>query len=258
MQAMSGGSTVLKVKNNVFSLRKMRRLTAATGTVTLLSATSAGIAVPPVASAVEHVSDALSVLSARSPGVREAGALSLKGKRNGGAPRDAFTPDSAANSGTGDPRIFDSSADPAPIPAALDLPADPAAGLVPAAVGLGNPSPFGDVVPPPGPSSFTSNSIVPGGGGGGGGGGGVVPIGLPTPEPTPQPTPEPTPQPTPEPTPQPTPEPTPPPPPPPPPPPTPTPVPPGVPEPSQWAMLITAVAMMGGVLRRRKRSEATH
>lgn len=270
----TGGSTNLKVGKETDGSRPLRRLTTAAAAASLLSATSAGIAVPPIAAAIQETSNALSVLSARSPGTRLAGAHSIKGKRKYGnvaakrSPRDAMTPDSLAKNGVAYPRTFDLSADQAPVPESLPLPADaPIADLLTIPSGFDGLSPFAEVIPAAGPAGDGGNGIVPsgmGGGGGGGGPGGVAPLGVPTPTPTPTPTPAPTPTPTPTPTPAPTPEPTPeptptpplPPPPPPPPNPTPTPTPPAVPEPSQWLMLITAFAMIGGIQRRRRvRSE---
>ncbi|MET3725453.1 hypothetical protein [Sphingomonas trueperi] len=222
---------------------------------------------------MQEASKALSVLSARSPGVREAGAHSLKGKRKYSRvaknPRDALTPDSLAKNGVAQPKAFDLSADQAPIPASLPLPSDaPPIDIAGLPSSFDSLSPFADVVPAPGPASFTGNSIVPSGGGGGGGGG-APPLGIgtptptptptasptPTPTPTSSPTPTPTPVPTPTPTPVPTPTPTPT-PPPPPPVPTPTPTPPAVPEPAEWLMLVTAFGLVGAEMRRRNRSEA--
>jgi len=201
--------------------------------------------VPTVAAAVQEASKALSVLSARSPGVREAGAHSLKGKRKYSgvakhSPRNALTPDSLANNGVAYPKAFDLSADQAPIPASLPLPSDtPLIDVAGLPSSFDSVSPFADVVPVRGPGNFTGNSIVPGGGGGGGGGG-APPIGIGTPTPTPTPTASPTPTPTP----------------PPPPTPTPTPTPPAVPEPAEWLMLVTAFGLIGAEMRRRNRIEA--
>jgi len=255
----------LKTGKDSFGSRALRRLSASAATISLLSATSAGIAVPVVAAAVQDASKALSVLSARSPGVREAGAHSVKGKRKYSRvaknPRDAMTPDSLAKNGVATPREFDLSADQAPIPASLPLPAEVPIDLAGLPTGFDALSPFADVVPAPGPAGPAGNSLVPGGfgGPGGGGGGGPAPLGLgtPTPSPTPTPTPAPTPTPTPGPTPTPTPGPTPTPTPPPPPPPTPTPTPTSpVPEPAEWLMLVTAFGLAGAEMRRRNRIEA--
>ncbi|RSV35879.1 hypothetical protein CA233_22885 [Sphingomonas sp. ABOLD] len=113
----------------------------------------------------------MSVLSARSPGVREAGAHSLKGKRKYSRvaknPRDALTPDSLAKNGVATPKAFDLSADQAPVPASLPLPADaPPIDLAGLPSSFDSLSPFADVVPAPGPASFTGNSLVPSGTGG--------------------------------------------------------------------------------------------
>lgn len=212
--------------------RRLRRVGSALAAVTLLSATSAGIAVPSVATAMNRVArslDALGVLAARSPGTREAGAYSIKGRRDHGKeghPRDAAVPDSTANNGVAYPRVFDLTADQAPIPAALGLPED-----LPPSFPAGFPSnvasltPAADVVPNAAGLPSSGNGIVPGGtsGGGGGGGGGVPPIGPTNPTNPPLP---------------------------------PPPVPPAVPEPSGWAMMITAFFLIGGALRIRNRRKA--
>jgi hypothetical protein len=240
------GSSHLRAGKESFGSNPLRKLGAAAAAASLLSATSAGIAVPTVAAAVQQVSKALSVLSERSPGVREAGAHSIKGKRKYSkvakkAPRDALTPDSLAKNGVAYPKVFDLSADQAPIPASLALPADvPLAELMSLPSGFDMLSPVADVVPVSGMGGGGGNSIVPSGGGSGGGA--IPPLGASTPTPTPTPEPTPTPTPTP--------------PPPPPPDPTPTPTPPGVPEPSQWLMLVTAFTLMGGAMRWRNRSKA--
>ncbi|WP_232318209.1 PEPxxWA-CTERM sorting domain-containing protein [Sphingomonas sp. TDK1] len=192
----------------------LRKLGAAVTAVSLLSATSAGIAVPPLAAAVEHVSTALSVLSSRSPGVRAAGAYSVKGKYHVDTPPPPSKPDAAS--------VFDFSLPPAPVPEAAPLPPDlPLVDSPPPGSDIF--SPISDVIPAGAPGGVIgTNSIPPGGGGGGGGGGGVPPIGgNPTQPPNP---------------------------PPPPPPPT------AVPEPAQWLMLLTAFAFVGGAMRRRRRS----
>lgn len=225
------GNRVVNADKRHATARRLRRLGSALAAVTLLSATSAGIAVPSVATAMDRVArsiDALGVLAARSPGTREAGAYSIKGRRNHGKeahPRDAAVPDSTANNGVAYPRVFDLTADQAPIPAALGLPED-----LPPSFPAGFPTniasltPAADVVPNAAGLPSSGNGIVPGGtpggGGGGGGGGGVPPIG-PTNPPSPPP-----------------------------------PVPPAVPEPSGWAMMITAFFLIGGALRVRNRRKA--
>ncbi|MHA6720752.1 PEP-CTERM sorting domain-containing protein [Sphingomonas sp. RS6] len=139
----------------------------------LMLTTSAGIAVAPVAAAF----DALAMLSARSPGVREVGAVNTKLAR-GKMPLVL----------AGEPPVMAPPVDSefAPIPAAAALPADnpltevaggnPIGGtdsfttsdsFTPIGGGFGGGGPGGPV------------GIVPGGGGGGGGGG------VPTPTPTP-------------------------------------------------------------------------
>nr|WP_315383242.1 hypothetical protein [uncultured Sphingomonas sp.] len=244
----------MKTGKETFGSRALRRLSASAATISLLSATSAGIAVPVVAAAVQDASKALSVLSARSPGVREAGAHSVKGKRKysrvAKGPREGMTPDSLAKNGVATPKAFDLSADQAPIPASLPLPSDAPIDLAGLPSSFDSLSPFADVGTAPGPASFTGNSLPPSGFGGPGG---APPLGIqtPTPSPTPTPTPAPTPTPTPAPTPTPTPT------PPPPPPPTPTPTPSSpVPEPAEWLMLVTAFGLIGAEMRRRNRIEA--
>lgn len=221
-------SRVVEAKKGRIAGIGLRRLGSALAAVTLLSATSAGIAVPSVATAMDRVArsiDALGVLAARSPGAREAGAYSIKGRRKHGKeahPRDAAVPDSTANNGVVYPRVFDLTADAAPIPAALGLPED-----LPPSFPLGLPSniasltPAADIVPNASGLPM-SNGIVPGGSsGGGGGGGGVPPIGPNNPTPPPPP-----------------------------------PIPPAVPEPSGWAMMITAFFLIGGAIRIRNRRQA--
>ncbi|MGN7999720.1 hypothetical protein ACTJKY_12215 [Sphingomonas sp. 22176] len=211
---------------------------------------------------MQEASKALSVLSARSPGVREAGAHSVKGKRKYSRvaknPREAMTPDSLAKNGVATPKAFDLAADQAPIPASLPLPSDAPIDIAGLPSGFDSLSPFADIVPARGPASFTGNSLPPSGTGGSGGG--APPIGIQTPTPSPSPTASPTPTPTPTssptPTPTPTSSPTPTPTPPPPPPPTPTPTPPAVPEPAEWLMLVTAFGLVGAEMRRRNRIEA--
>lgn len=202
----------------------LRKVGTAVAAITLLSATSAGIAVPPVATAMNRVArsiDALGLLTARSPGVREAGAYSTKGRRNHGQdgldkhPHDALVPDSTAKNGIAYPRVFDLSAEEAPIPAALNLPEDLAPSLP-----LGFPSnltslsPVAETVSNAAGLPTSGNGIVPGGSSGGGGGG-VSPIGPNNPTNPPPP----------------------------------PPVPSAVPEPSGWAMMLAAFFLIGGALR---------
>lgn len=209
---------------------RLRRLGSALAAVTLLSATSAGIAVPSVATAMNRVArslDALGVLAARSPGAREAGAYSIKGRRTIGQearPRDAFVPDSTANNGVAYPRVFDLSADQAPIPAALGLPEDLPPSFPPGLPSsIASVTPAADVVANASGLPSSGNGIIPGGTPGSFGGGGVPPIGPNNPTKPPSP---------------------------------PPPVPPAVPEPSGWAMMITAFFLIGGVIRMRNRRKA--
>lgn len=199
--------------------RPLRRLGIMAVTVSLLSTTSAGVAIPPaaIATAAHHLSramNAMELLAERSPGVRLPGAYSIKSRRDPG-PRAAPIPAAEALEGVVGPKSFDLSGDEAPIPAALPLPAD----VLPQAITA---IPQGLAGPTIGPASapntpLSSNSIVPIGGGGGGGGG-VPPFVNPNPTPTP---------------------------PPPPPPPSP------VPEPLGWAMLLAGFGMVGSMLRHR-------
>lgn len=223
---------VEKTEQGRFAASRLRQLGTAVAAVVLLSATSAGIAVPPVASAVNRITrsiDALGLLTARSPGAREAGAYSIKGRRNHGVddkrPRDALVPDSTAKNGIAYPRVFDLTAEDAPIPAALGLPED-----LPPPLPLGFPSniasltPAADVVPNASGLPTPGNDIVPGGPSGGSPGGGVPPIGPNNPT-NPPPSPPP-------------------------------PVPSPVPEPSAWAMMIAAFFLIGGAIRIRRRRNA--
>jgi hypothetical protein len=196
---------------------RYRRSAARAGGVALIASlmftTSAGVAVSPVAAAV----DALAVLAARSPGVRDAGVFSAKLAR-----------DKLAFALGGDAPVLAPPVDSefAPIPAAAALPADNPLGAL--AGPVGGIEGFGA-----GPDGYTtSDSYTPIGGGGGlgggsggpagfapggGGGGGVAPP-VPTPTPTPGVS---------------------------------------VPEPGHWAMMIAALFVLGGFARRRLRSEAT-
>lgn len=212
---------------------RVRKLGAVVAAVAMLSATSAGVAVPAVADAVGRVArsiDVLGLLSERSPGVREAGAHSNKARRtlvegSKKGPREGMVPDSTAQNGVAYPRVFDLSADQAPIPAALGLPEDsPPSQIFGTPTGIGALTPAADVVPTSGLTVPTSgNNIIPGGGGGGGGGS-VLPVTPNNPNP---PTPPP-----------------------------PPPVPPAVPEPSGWAMMLAAFFLIGGLIRARNGRKA--
>lgn len=225
-------SRVVKTEKGRAAASRLRQLGTAVAATALLSATSAGIAVPSVATAMDRVArsiDALGLLTARSPGTREAGAYSTKGRRHHGQdahdkrPRDALIPDSTAKNGVAYPRVFDLTADQAPIPAALSLPED-----LPPSLPAGFPSniaslsPAADIVPNASGLPTSGNGIVPGGAPGGGGGGGVPPLGPNNPNN----------------------------------PPSPPPVPPAVPEPSGWAMMIAAFFLIGGTIRLRNRRKA--
>jgi len=106
----------------------------------MLFTTSAGVALPPVAAAI----DLLATLAARSPGAREVGALSTK------LPRVPLSPPGEGTKG-GTPE--------APIPDAVPLPPEPGAvpGTAPDASALGGPNPVG------GTDHFGStDSFIPG------------------------------------------------------------------------------------------------
>lgn len=152
-----------------------------------MSATSAGIAIPPIATALaagNHALDALSAIAARSPGTRIAGAVSLKQLRS--KPQREAPVDSDLDKAVQPLRALPSSVQLAPVPAALPLPPDvppiapvltpPAdTSLVPAAA-VGNGGGVGGI-----PLGIT----VPGGSGGGGGGapGIITPLSPSIPEP---------------------------------------------------------------------------
>lgn len=213
---------------------RLRKLGAAVAAVALLSATSAGVAVPAVADAVGRVArsiDVLGLLSERSPGVREAGAHSNKARRtlvegSKKGPREGMVPDSTAQNGVAYPRVFDLSADQAPIPAALGLPEDaPPSQIFGTPTGIGALAPVADLVSTPGLTSPTSgNNIIPAGGGGGGGS--LLPVTPSNPNPPTPPSPPP------------------------------PPVPPAVPEPSEWAMMLAAFFLIGGLIRARNGRKA--
>lgn len=175
------------------------------------------MAIPPVATAVRHVSDAVTLLAERSPGIRLPGAHSIKGARVR-APRAAPIPAADALEGVVNPKSFSLSAEDAPIPAAAPLPADllpEAFTALPQAIAGSETASAGSSGAP----GFGGNGIVPIGGGGGGGG--VPPFVSPNTPPTP---------------------------------PAPPPVPSPVPEPTAWAMLLAGAGLIGGMLRRRRRS----
>lgn len=167
--------------------RPLRRLGIAAATIALLSTTSAGIAVPPIAAAIRHAADAVTLLAERSPGLRAAGAISTKGKR-AHTPEAAPIPAATALENVVGPKSFDLTAEEAPMPAAAPLPADlfpetltmlPSASPVGPLFGGGGGSPAGSSVVPFGGSG--------GGGGGNTGGGGNPPPPPPPPSPVPEP-----------------------------------------------------------------------
>ncbi|PVX29442.1 PEP-CTERM sorting domain-containing protein [Sphingomonas pokkalii] len=207
--------------------RKRRLLLTVAIIAPLFITTSAGIAVAPVSAAV----DALSVLAARSPGVRAEGAFSTKRLR--------LLPLADADALSGSEVLANlppAIGTPlAPLPAAVPLPAD----TMPAGEAMMPPPAFAQIPyvaladgPPGGAGPSGSNGggqglapspVFPGGGGSGGGGGGGGIIVAPTPTPTP-PTPPP-------------------------------PIPPisAVPEPASWVLMLVAFPMIGAMVRRRNR-----
>jgi hypothetical protein len=217
----TGGEQYMRILTGSFWRNEARSgggrfLMAAFLVVPLLSTTSAGIAIAPVSAAV----DALSVLAARSPGLRGAGALSTK--------RARLVPSVGADDVSGT-QVFDnlpSGTPMAPLPAAVPLPAD----VAPVGAAMLPPNAFAQIptIAEGAPVGIVSDgggtgggggtspaTVFPGSGGGGGGGGGGIIV-------------------------------------------TPTPVTPAspVPEPSLWMMLLSSFLLFGPLLRWRLWSSA--
>jgi hypothetical protein len=161
--------------------------------------------------------DLLSAMRARSPGERQAGALTTKGKRERPAPVSAMLPVAQENPVLAAPTVLAPVAA-APLAAAVAPAVLPPAALAPAALA---PIAAGGIgaagLLPLIPAAIVIAANPPGGGGNnpppppGGGGGGVTP---PPPPPGP-----------------------------------------AVPEPATWAMMIIGFGLLGAFLRRRSRNE---